>query len=119
MTMLDFATEVMTQPRAVAIAALDAAVLALWSNTGGWDAATRADYSTGRAAYGFSTKEDLLAQLLVLNLEVAATIERGLRVTGPRRAEEFSGPRKIGHRGLYPAADVLMVSEPTARDAEQ
>ena len=35
------------------------------------------------AAYGFSAKKDLLAQLLVLNLEVAAKIERGDLVTAP------------------------------------
>ena len=44
--------------------ALDAAVLAPWSSTGGVDSATCADYSTGRAAYGFSAKKDLLSQLL-------------------------------------------------------
>ncbi len=35
------------------------------------------------AAYGFSAKKDLLAQLLALNLEVAAKIERGEPVTAP------------------------------------
>ena len=35
------------------------------------------------AAYGFSAKKDLLAQLLALNLEVAAKIEQGNPVTAP------------------------------------
>ena len=64
-------------------AALDAAVLAPWSNTGGGDSATWAGYSTGRAAYGFSAKKDLLAQLLALNQEVAAKIEKGEPVIPP------------------------------------
>ena len=35
------------------------------------------------AAYGFSAKNDLLRQLLNLNLEVAANIEKGGDVTAP------------------------------------
>jgi|GEM_PF-1387367 len=35
------------------------------------------------AAYGFSAKKDLLAQLLALNYEVAAKIEKGEPVTAP------------------------------------
>lgn len=35
------------------------------------------------AAYGFSAKKDLLAQLLTLNLEVAAKVERGEPVAVP------------------------------------
>ena len=35
------------------------------------------------AAYGFDAKQDLLAQLLALNVEVAARIERGEPVTAP------------------------------------
>ena len=42
------------------------------------------------AAYGFSAKKDLLAQLLALNLEVAADIEKGSPVIAPRRARELS-----------------------------
>jgi hypothetical protein len=34
-------------------------------------------------AYGFSAKKDLLQQLLDLNLDVAARIERGQPVTAP------------------------------------
>jgi len=34
-------------------------------------------------AYGFDPKKDLLAQLLALNLEVAAKIERNEPVTAP------------------------------------
>ena len=48
-------------------APLDAAVLAPWSSIGSRASATQAGYSTGRAAYGFSAKKDLLAQLLALN----------------------------------------------------
>ena len=35
------------------------------------------------AAYGFSSKKDLLAQLLELNLEVAHRIDAGEEVTAP------------------------------------
>jgi len=35
------------------------------------------------AAYGFDAKKDLLAQLLALNLEVAAKIEAGEKVAAP------------------------------------
>ena len=35
------------------------------------------------AAYGFNAKKDLLAQLLALNQEVAAKIEKGEPVTAP------------------------------------
>jgi len=62
---------------------LQAAVLAPWSSSSGGDSATRTDYSTGRAAYGFSATQDLLAQLLALNLKVAANIERGPSGTAP------------------------------------
>lgn len=62
MTRPDFGMEVMPHPRAVAVTALDAAVL---------------------AACGFSGKKDLLAQLLALNLEVDARLARGETVTAP------------------------------------
>ena len=39
--------------------------------------------ATVLAAYGFDPKKDLLAQLLALNLEVAAKIERNEPVTAP------------------------------------
>jgi hypothetical protein len=71
MTLLDFGMEVVPHHRAVAFTALDDAVLAPWSSTGSEDSATRANYSTGRAAYGFSAQNDLRAQLLALNHEVA------------------------------------------------
>jgi len=51
-------------------------------------------------AYGFSAKKDLLAQLLALNQQVAAKIEKGESVM-PRRAQELSGRREAGDRGLY------------------
>ncbi len=66
-----------------AYATLDAAGRAPWSGTGSGDSVGRADYSTGRAAYGFSAKKDLLAQLLALNQRVAANVEQGEPVTAP------------------------------------
>jgi hypothetical protein len=41
------------------------------------------------AAYGFSGRKDLLAQLLALNLDVAARIERGELVTAPGAPSNF------------------------------
>jgi hypothetical protein len=41
------------------------------------------------AAYGFSAKKDLLQQLLDLNLEVAARLERGEPVTAPGIPPDF------------------------------
>ena len=73
----------------------DAAVLAPWSSTGSGNWALRADYSTGRAAYGFSAKRDLLAQLPALNLEVAAKIERGEPVTAPGVPKNYPDAKKL------------------------
>jgi hypothetical protein len=47
------------------------------------------------AAYGFSAKKDLLAQLLALNLEVAARIERGEPVTAPGVPKNYPDPAKL------------------------
>ncbi len=47
------------------------------------------------AAYGFSAKKDLLAQLLALNLEVAARIERGEPVTAPGVPKNHPDPKKL------------------------
>jgi hypothetical protein len=47
------------------------------------------------AAYGFSAKKDLLAQLLELNLEVAARIERGEPVTAPGVPRNYPDPAKL------------------------
>lgn len=44
------------------------------------------------AAYGFSSRKDLLAQLLELNLSVAAQIERGEPVTAPGIPPGFPNP---------------------------
>lgn len=76
-------------------AALDAAVFALWSSAGSRDSATRADYSIGRATYGFRAKKDLLAQLLALNLEVAAKIERGEPATAPGIPPGYPEPERL------------------------
>jgi hypothetical protein len=47
------------------------------------------------AAYGFSVKKDLLAQLLTLNLEVTARIERGEPVTAPGAPSNYPDPAKL------------------------
>ncbi len=47
------------------------------------------------AAYGFSAKKDLLQQLLDLNLEVAARIERGESVTAPGIPIDFPNPESL------------------------
>jgi len=46
-------------------------------------------------AYGFSAKRDLLAQLLALNQEVAAKIERGEPVTAPGVPPGYPEPQKL------------------------
>ena len=46
-------------------------------------------------AYGFSPKKDLLAQLLELNLAVAARIERGGQVTAPGIPESYPDPSRL------------------------
>jgi hypothetical protein len=47
------------------------------------------------AAYGFSARKDLLAQLLALNLEVAAKIEKGEPVTAPGIPKNYPNPQKL------------------------
>jgi len=47
------------------------------------------------AAYGFSAKKDLLAQLLALNLEVAGKIEAGEKVTAPGIPAGYAAPEKL------------------------
>ena len=47
------------------------------------------------AAYGFSAKADLLAQLLALNREVAARIEKGEAVTAPGIPPGFRNPERL------------------------
>ena len=46
-------------------------------------------------AYGFSAKKDLLAQLLALNLEVAARIERREPVTAPGVPKKYPESAKL------------------------
>jgi len=46
-------------------------------------------------AYGFSAKKDLLAQLLALNQEVAAKIERGEPVTAPGVPKNYPDAKKL------------------------
>jgi hypothetical protein len=43
-------------------------------------------------AYGFSSKKDLLGQLLDLNLDVAQSIQRGESVTAPGVPPDFPNP---------------------------
>jgi len=47
------------------------------------------------AAYGFNPKKDLLAQLLALNQEVAAKVERGEPVTAPGVPKNHPDPQKL------------------------
>jgi hypothetical protein len=47
------------------------------------------------AAYGFSPRQDLLKQLLDLNLEVAARVERGEPVTAPGIPSDFPNPTSL------------------------
>ena len=47
------------------------------------------------AAYGFSPKEDLLAQLLDLNLAVASRIDDGEQVTAPGVPPSFPDPARL------------------------
>ena len=47
------------------------------------------------AAYGFSAKKDLLAQLLELNLAVAQRIEVGEPVTAPGIPANFAKPETL------------------------
>ena len=47
------------------------------------------------AVYGFSAKKDLLAQLLALNLEVAAKIEKKEPVTAPGVPKNYPDAKKL------------------------
>jgi hypothetical protein len=47
------------------------------------------------AAYGFSAKKDLLAQLLALNQEVAGKIEKGKPVTSPGVPPNYPDAKKL------------------------
>lgn len=47
------------------------------------------------AAYGFSAKKDLLAQLLELNLEVARRIEAGEKVVAPGIPPDYPKPKAL------------------------
>jgi hypothetical protein len=46
-------------------------------------------------AYGFSPGKDLLAQLLALNHDVAARIERGEKVTAPGIPADYAHPNDL------------------------
>ena len=57
------------------------------------------------AAYGFSAKKDLLAQLLALNLEVAAKIEKAEPVTAPGVPKNYPDAKKLVTEDcLHPAS---------------
>jgi hypothetical protein len=47
------------------------------------------------AAYGFDAGEDLLAQLLALNLEVAGRIDRGQAVTAPGIPPDYPDAERL------------------------
>jgi hypothetical protein len=55
----------------------------------------RSPDATGFTAQGFSPKQDLLAQLLALNQEVAAKIEKGESVTAPGIPPGYPDPQKL------------------------
>ena len=46
-------------------------------------------------AYGFSAKKDLLAQLLALNQQVAAKIEKGEPVAVPGVPKDYPNPQNL------------------------
>ena len=47
------------------------------------------------AAYGFSAKKDLLAQLLALNQEIATNIENGSPDTAPGVPKNYPNPAEL------------------------
>ena len=47
------------------------------------------------AAYGFSAKKDLLSQILALNQQVAAKIEKGETVVAPGVPKNYPDPKKL------------------------
>ena len=51
--------------------------------------------ATVLAAYGFTPKKDLLAQLLALNFEVAAKIEKGEPVIAPGIPKNYPEPKNL------------------------
>ena len=55
------------------------------------------------AAYGFSTRKDLLAQLLDLNLLVAARLDAAEPVTSPGVPPGYPTPGKADYGGLRAA----------------
>jgi hypothetical protein len=57
-------------------------------------------------AYGFSAKKDLLAQLLALNQEVAAKIERGEPVTSPGVPKNYPDAKKLVTEDCIKPAEV-------------
>jgi len=46
-------------------------------------------------AYGFSAKKELLAQLLALNQQVTAKIEKGEPVTSPGVPRNYPDPKRL------------------------
>ena len=58
-------------------------------------AATVKQIDAVAAAYGFSAKKDLLAQLLALNQQVAANIEKGEPITAPGVPRNYPGAQKL------------------------
>ena len=56
---------------------------------------TAAESDALLAAYGFSARQDLLAQLLALNQEVAAKIEKGEAVVAPGVPKNYPDAKKL------------------------
>jgi hypothetical protein len=66
------------------------------------------------AAYGFSAKKDLLAQLLELNLAVAQRIEKGESVTPPGIPANFPKPETlISEDCIRPPRNLVSTPQPT------
>ncbi len=64
------------------------------------------------AAYGFSGRKDLLAQLLALNQSVAAQIERGEEVASPGVPKNFkSAETLLTHDCIRPPAETYTQAE--------
>lgn len=59
------------------------------------DSAQQVEIPAVLTACGFSARKDLLAQLLALNQEVAAKIEKGLPVTAPGVPPIYPDAKKL------------------------
>jgi len=75
------------------------------------DSAQQIETAAVLTAYGFNAKKDLLAQLLALNQELAARIEKGETVTAPDVPKNYPEPKKLVTQDcIHPASQTY---EPT------